>query len=471
MQRRTQPYCSPSWRRAFVAIALFGGILSGCVTSNTGGEVQRGGDVISAIREVDLTPRFPRQVRPSQTSGEKDRLQGATYYGEGVAAVPGDLQSGKRGNDDALTTGALPDRVQDRGGTGYEMNFENAPVASVAKAVLGDILGVGYTIDARVQGTVNLSSGRPVPRKDLLYALESALRVNNIALVRDGRNYRLIPSPDAVGSGSLDSAQSLEAGYGITVVPLQYVSAHVLAKLLENFATKPGMVRADTIAESDGDPRQRHRSAGRDQHCFELRCGLDARAIGWNLSVANSTPEPIITELERIIDSGEGGLSQTLVKLQPVSRQNAILVVSAKPELLKTVSTWITRLDKSGGAGTGVRVYRMRYGDARQAAVLLNDMFTGNSSGGLDGGNGTSPVAPGSGVVASSSSSRLSAMPQQASATSGQQPTSGNFNDRFADASGGGRLASVSATRDSGPSWLKLWVRRRSIWTAVEQVV
>jgi len=57
--------------------------------------------------------------------------------------------------------------------------------ALVKSSSLGDILGVGYTIDARVQGTVNLSSGRPVPRKDLLYALESALRVNNIALLRD----------------------------------------------------------------------------------------------------------------------------------------------------------------------------------------------------------------------------------------------------------------------------------------------
>jgi len=187
MQRRTQPYCSPSRRRAFLAIALFGGILPGCVTSTTGGDVQRGdvqrgevqrGDVLSAIREVDLTPRFPRQVRSSQAGGEKDRLQGASYYAEGVAAVPGDLKSSKRGSDDALTTGALPDRAQDSGGKGYEMNFENAPVASVAKAVLGDILGVGYTIDARVQGTVNLSSGRPVPRKDLLYALESALRTS-----------------------------------------------------------------------------------------------------------------------------------------------------------------------------------------------------------------------------------------------------------------------------------------------------
>ena len=33
--------------------------------------------------------------------------------------------------------------------------------------------------------------------------------------------------------------------------------------------------------------------------------------------VRNATPEPIIAELERIMDTGEGGLSQSLVKLQP----------------------------------------------------------------------------------------------------------------------------------------------------------
>ena len=48
--------------------------------------------------------------------------------------------------------------------------------------------------------------------------------------------------------------------------------------------------------------------------------------------VRNSAPEAIISELERIMDSGEGGLSQTLVKLQPIARLNAIMVVSRKPE-------------------------------------------------------------------------------------------------------------------------------------------
>ena len=42
-------------------------------------------------------------------------------------------------------------------------------------------------------------------------------------------------------------------------------------------------------------------------------------------AIATSTPEPLIAEIEKIMDSGEGGLSQSLVKLQPVGRLNAIL--------------------------------------------------------------------------------------------------------------------------------------------------
>ena len=62
--------------------------------------------------------------------------------------------------EDPATTGALtPGTPAPAGGPGYEMNFENAPVATVAKAILGDILGVGYTIDPRVQATVSLSYG------------------------------------------------------------------------------------------------------------------------------------------------------------------------------------------------------------------------------------------------------------------------------------------------------------------------
>jgi general secretion pathway protein D len=89
-------------------------------------------------------------------------------------------------------------------GEGYYLNFANAPIATVAKVILGDLLGVGYTIDPRVQGTVSLSSGRPVPKPEVLFLLENALSLSNVALVHDVSGYRLMPVSEAKGTGQLD---------------------------------------------------------------------------------------------------------------------------------------------------------------------------------------------------------------------------------------------------------------------------
>jgi len=411
---------------------------AGCVTNaESGWGRPPQSDLSAQIREVDLSPRFPRQHASVNVS--EDSAKATVYYGDETLS-PANAAANPRARGqqaDPLTTGALPEAGQAVAEKGYEMNFENAPIATVAKAVLSDILGLGYTIDPRVQGSVSLSSGRPIPRKDLLYVFESALRVSNVALVREGRSYRLVPSAEAVGTGAIDRGQSLEAGFGISVVPLQYVSAQTLMKLLDNFAAKQGMVRAEpsrnlVIIQGNGADRQ---AAIDTVLSFDADWMRD-QSVGI-YPIRNSTPEPVILELERIVDAGEGGLSQNVVKLQAINRQNAILVVSRKPEYLKTVSTWIARLDRAGGSATGVKVYRMRYGDARQVAMLLNDIFLGNSGGGTD--SPTNQLAPGSGVVSASSDRSNSPPTQQTSgnpvrvASGSGLSASTNFDTRFGD--------------------------------------
>ncbi len=362
-------------------------------------------DVVAQIREVDLRARSPQPTRTVDAAGSPAGPQPQIFYGDGApAVVSARSNSSNPSPEDAgpATTGALPPATDPSGDAkGYEMNFENTPVATVAKTILGDVLHVGYTIDARVKGTVTLSSGRPVPRKDILYVLENALQVSNVALVREGDSYRLIPATEAAGTGTIDNAHGREPGYGITVVPLQFVSATMLTKLLDNFAAKPGMVRADSsrnllVIQGNAADRQATVDTVQDFDADWMR----GQSIGV-FPVSNSTPEPVIAELEKIIDSGEGGLSQNLVKLQSISRQNAILAVARKPALLKEIATWVARLDKSGTAGTSVRVYRMRYGEARQVAALLNNIFTGNSDSGLDAPS--NELTPGGGAVSSSS--------------------------------------------------------------------
>ena len=254
-------------------------------------------------------------------------------------------------------------------GNGYDLNFENTPVTTVAKVVLGDILNTGYTIDPRVQGTVSLVSVRPVAKSDIVFVLENALRLSGVVLVRDSAGYRLTPLGDAVGAGRVDSAAaSPEPGYGVSVVPLQYVSAQTILKLMDSFATKPGSVRADStrnllLIQGTGAER---RSAVDTVMSFDVDW-MRGQSVGI-YPLSTSAPEPIIAELEKIMDSGESGLSQSVVKFQPVSRLNAILVVSRKPALLHTAATWIKRLDREDTTRNSVHVYRMKYGDARQIA-------------------------------------------------------------------------------------------------------
>ena len=342
-------------------------------------------DVFDKIRSVDLLPRFPGSTGTKQT-GVGQPAGAQTYLGE----------SGTQARDVSNVVGAQPTS----GGEGFELNFENTPVTGVAKVVLGDILQVGYLIDPRVQGTITLASGRPVPKSDLLYVLESALRISGASLVKDKRGYVILPATDAVGSGTVDTAARGEPGFGITVVPLQYVSATTLGKLLDSFAVKPGSVRVDpqrniVVVQGSGADR---RNAVETILSFDADW-LRGQSVGI-YPVRNSMPEPIIAELEKIIDSGEGGLSQSLVKLQPIARLNAIMVISSKPALLRTAATWITRLDKSDTAATGVKVYQVRYGDARLLAQLLNDIFGGGGGRGLVD-SATNQIAPGSGVATS----------------------------------------------------------------------
>src|SRR5262249_52108547 len=258
------------------------------------------------------------------------------------------------------------------------------------------------TIDPGVQGTVSLAPGRPIPRADILFVLENALRMSNVVLMRDPAGYRLLPLGEAIGAGPIDrDASSADAGYGISVVPLRYVSAQTLIKLLDSFAMKAGAVRADSARN-----RQLIQGTGPErQSAIETVLSFDAdwmrgQSVGI-YPIHNSAPEALITELEKIVDAGEGGLGQNVIKFHPIARNNSILVVARKGELLKTAANWITRLDNTDGS-TGVRVYRLRYGDARQVARVLNEIFVGGASaGGLDAPN--NPLAPGAGALTTSS--------------------------------------------------------------------
>ncbi len=374
--------------------------------------------IVTADQSVERNPRDPRAQDIAEKINNLD-IQPRQVADTGAGGIG--QQSPSRAAiylSDGTTPAGAALAERDGGGGGYDLNFENAPVATVAKVILGDVLKVGYVIDPRVQGTVTLASVRPVPKADALYVLENALKMSGVSLVRDrGGGYRLLPSAEA-GPGGIDRSGTAEAGQGVSVVPLRYVSAQNMFKLLDGFGVKATAMRPDNghntlIVTGSGADRE----AAIDTILSFDADWMKGQSVGI-FPVRNSAPEPLISELDKIMDSAEGGMSQNVVKFQAISRLNSILVVSQKPEYLKRAGLWISRLDRADMEAVNLKSYPLRYGNSKIVVALLNEMLVGSSSttpGATGLESGTSQIAPGSGVSLSSSGTnpvaQLSALP------------------------------------------------------------
>ena len=158
----------------------------------------------------------------------------------------------------------------------------------------------------------------------------------------------------------------------------------------------------------------------------------------------STSPETMITELERVFESTDGGLGQGVVRFQPISRMNAVMVVTRNPKLLTETTQWVQRLDRSDMTGTTLRTYRLKHGSAARVAKILNELFVGSRSG-TTSDSPVNQVAPG----AEAAKSRLDSLDRGKTATSksgGAQTASANRSnesiaaafDAFADRKGDG---------------------------------
>ena len=122
------------------------------------------------------------------------------------------------------------------------------------------------------------------------------------------------------------------------------------------------------------------------------------------------------------MDAGESGLGHDLVKFQPVDRQNAVLVVAARPRAAargRKVGLAARRLDHRR---SGRKVYRLKYGDAKQIADLLAKTF-GAAGGSSSVDSAASQVAPGAAPTTLSNIDRLTGGGKEEPAT--DHPASG----------------------------------------------
>ncbi|MGO1080292.1 type II secretion system secretin GspD [Inquilinus sp. CA228] len=299
------------------------------------------------------------------STGRNQPVRQAQVY-PGIDAVPGE-------------PAAMGAPIQAQPG-GYQVNFNNADLAQVVQAVLGDLLHQPYTIDPRVTGTVTLSTQGPIKPDDLVAMLETVLRATGAALVQDARaGYRIVPLGEAVSGRTVlqlgTDPKPLPAGYGITIIPLRNVSAETIGPLIAP-ATNPELVRVDPT-------RNLVLISGTSADRAALGATVQSFDVDWLRGMSSgifplqqAQPEAVIKELSAVFGGApDRGPLKGLINFMPVERLNAVLVISSRVDKLNEAGRWIRRLDQGDSDEERVYVYMVQNGTAANMARVLGQAF------------------------------------------------------------------------------------------------
>lgn len=308
----------------------------------------------------------------------KNRQGNPKAYGGGVGSYElfsgSAVDGGSRGD---LSSGAPGVEVT---GDKYSINVDGADVGEVSKLVLGDTLGLNYALDPRVQGTVTLNSIRPMTANEVLSAFEAALRLTGAALIRQGSGYKVVPLQEVLEGemGSAEYAQKGAAarpGYGVTIIPLRFISPANMIELLDSFIARSGSVRASTVGNllmvrGSGEERQQLTDVVLSFDVDWMRQQTASIAI-----LANAKPAEIVAKVQSIFATDSSYAGSNALKVIPLERLNGVVVIANSREKVRRALTWIGRLDRQSDTETSYYVYNVQNGSAVSLAKILNATF------------------------------------------------------------------------------------------------
>ncbi|MDF4003902.1 type II secretion system secretin GspD [Luteibacter sp. PPL552] len=275
-------------------------------------------------------------------------------------------------------------------------NFENQPVESVVKAILGDLLHENYSIVPGVQGNVSFSTSQPVTAEQALPILETLLSWTNNALVRTNGRYVVMPAKDAVAGNVVPSigASAPAGGLQSRLYPLHYISATEMQKLIKPFARPDATLLADptrNVLVMAGTPSELD-NYDRTVKTFDVDW-LKGMSVGV-FSLQRAEVKDLTPQLDALFGEKGNTPMAGMLRFIPIERTNSLVVISPQAAYLDEVRSWIDRIDRGGGNEPQLYVYDVRNVQASDLADYLSDIY-GSGSGGGRSGDAGGKVGPG----------------------------------------------------------------------------
>lgn len=310
-------------------------------------------------------------------------------------------------------------------GEGVTLALSGASAAEAAKVIFGDLLKVNYTVSEKVQAKITLNTPKPVSKQTLLGIFEGVLGANGAALVVDNGLYKIVPAGEGGASARVagPGSEPTAAGLSNEAIPLRYIAAAEMERILKSVAPNARVARADTS-------RNLLMLTGTPAELQQMRETVSVFDVDWmrGMSVAIhpvETPDPdaIAQELDTIFANDRESPVKGIVRFVPNKRLKAVIVISSRPEYLNKAAGWIKRLDMVGAeAEKQVHVYHVQNRPAAELAVLLQKVYASQGERRAPVAQGT--LAPGETAAALARGAELPAA-QGAAQQAAQATTSG----------------------------------------------
>ena len=256
------------------------------------------------------------------------------------------------------------------------LNFVDTDIREIARTILGNTLKLNYTIDPNVHGTGSIETGTPLPRSALLPTLETLLNENGATLVEKNGVYAVVPIAAGIATNPVSGANAI--GAGTQVVALHYAAAKDLAKMLEPYVAEGGKITPDTGRNAliiSGDPPVRETLVSL-VHAFDIDI-LAGQSYALFPVSGDSDPAKVANEIERVLQAqGEGALGG-VVRVLPMERVNAVLVVSSQPRYVDAAKRFVSLMNcVEDATARSWHVYYVQNGQSADLELLLQRAFT-----------------------------------------------------------------------------------------------
>jgi general secretion pathway protein D len=255
------------------------------------------------------------------------------------------------------------------------LNFVDTDIREIVRTILGTTLNLNYTIDPNVHGTGSIETGTPMQRSALLPTLETLLNANGATLIERNGVYAVVPMPAGATRNLVSGTNAI--GAGTQVVPLRYASAKDLAKVLEPYVAEGGKIAADPAPNAiivSGDAAVRQTLVGLIR-AFDIDI-LAGQSYAL-FPVGDGDPAKRASEFERVLQAQAEGALGGIVRVVPMDRVNAVLVVSSQPRYIDAARRFFRLTNQLEDATARAwHVYYVQNGQSADLENLLQRAFT-----------------------------------------------------------------------------------------------